>query len=600
MVWLVRLMLAGVNALAVAVLSAGIAVGAFELQYANLIYPGVAVWGVDLSGMTREGTADTLSRAFDYPHTAVFAFRDGDRTWTATAAELGVTFDVQATAQAAFAYGRWGDLTLDLPAHYRAWHEGYAIAPVVIYDSSRAQAFLQQIAAEVFRPPVEASLRVAGADVEVIPGQVGRSLDVPATLALLEAPIRSLTTAEVPLAVNELTPAILDTTAQAEAARRILAAPLTLTVANAREDDPGPWTIDPPALAQMLIVRRVEDGPGRAHYEVGLDPDRLRAFLEPLAPQLFLEPLNARFTFQPEFNYLKLLESAQWGRALNIEATIREINEQTPQGVHIIPLVFDLTQPAVDDNATAEALGIAQQLSEETTWFKGSSQERVHNIKVAASQFHGALIAPGETFSFNQILGDVSLDTGYAEALIIYGGRTIRGVGGGVCQVSTTVFRAAFFAGFPIAERYSHAYRVSWYEKGFGPGLDATVYAPVADFKFINDLPNWILIESYVYEGSGRLVFRIYGTSDGREVKVSKPVIKNVVPHPEDLWEEDPELAPGEIKQVDWAADGADVTVTRTVTRQGEVLYEDVVETHYLPWRAVFQYGPGTEIPKDV
>jgi vancomycin resistance protein YoaR len=163
--------------------------------------------------------------------------------------------------------------------------------------------------------------------------------------------------------------------------------------------------------------------------------------------------------------------------------------------------------------------------------------------------------------------------------------------------VSTTAFRAAFFGGYPIVERHSHAYRVGYYEKGYGPGLDATIFSPVADFKFLNDRGSWLLIETYVYNND-RLQYKFYSGDDGRQVEVSAPDVQNIVPAPQDKYEENPELAAGEIKQVDYKADGADTAVSRKVTRDGQVLWEDVIRTHYLPWQAVYQYGPGTTLPE--
>lgn len=199
-------------------------------------------------------------------------------------------------------------------------------------------------------------------------------------------------------------------------------------------------------------------------------------------------------------------------------------------------------------------------------------------------------------------MGDVSLDTGYAEALIIYGDRTIQGVGGGVCQVSTTLFRTAFFGGYPIVERYPHAYRVGYYEQtasgGHNPdlaGLDATVFVPMVDFKFKNDSSSWLLMETYV-NGPGRsLTWKFYSTSDGRKVDWETSGVQNVVPAPDPVYEENPDLASGEIQQVDYSADGSDITISRTVTRDGKVIDEYTETTHYLPWRAVYQYGPGTK-----
>ena len=108
----------------------------------------------------------------------------------------------------------------------------------------------------------------------------------------------------------------------------------------------------------------------------------------------------------------------------------------------------------------------------------------------------------------------------------------MKGVGGGVCQVSTTAFRAAFNGGYPIIERWPHAYRVGWYERGFGPGLDATVFSPYVDFKFKNDTPYHILIEAYANDAAGRLTFKFYSTGDGRQVTISEPIVENVIPHP--------------------------------------------------------------------
>jgi vancomycin resistance protein YoaR len=203
-----------------------------------------------------------------------------------------------------------------------------------------------------------------------------------------------------------------------------------------------------------------------------------------------------------------------------------------------------------------------------------------------------------------EALGDISLDNGYAEAMIILGNQTIKGVGGGVCQVSTTLFRTVFFGGYPIVERIAHAYRVGYYEKVAGnrensdlAGLDATVFFPLVDFKFKNDTPYWILMETYVDPAASSITWKFYSTSDGRKVKWETTGPQDIVPAPDPLYKENSDLASGEINQVDWAADGADVSVKRTVERDGETYIEDTIETHYLPWQAVYEYGPGTDIP---
>ncbi|MDZ4159835.1 MAG: VanW family protein, partial [Anaerolineaceae bacterium] len=271
-------------------------------------------------------------------------------------------------------------------------------------------------------------------------------------------------------------------------------------------------------------------------------------------------------------------------------------------GEHSVSLAFIFTPPSVTSEMSGEQLGVRELVHSQTSYFYGSSADRIHNIRLGASRFHGLLVAPGETFSMVQGLGRLSVESGYAEALIIMGGRTIQGVGGGICQVSTTLFRAAFFSGFPIIERHPHAYRVRFYELDAGnnqlprlAGLDAAVFAPIVDFKFKNDTPYWLLMETYVNAPARTLTWKFYSTSDGRSVQWETTGPTHIVEAPKPLYRENPELAKGEHKQVDWQADGADVTVNRTVLRGGTVYFRDTIFTRYLPWQAIHEYGPGTE-----
>lgn len=589
-----------------AMLLAGVVIG-FNVYYTGKVYPGVRVAGIDLSGLRPEEAARVIQERLDYPASGRILLRDGEKMWLASPNQVGFYLDPQATALSAYELGRSGNPVVQLLARFESWYLGTSLPPLYVFDERAAQLFLAGIAAQIDIPTVDASLTVEGTNVVVRPGQVGRTVDLPATIEALRAQLQSLRDGEVQLATTESPPAILNVDEQAEIARRILSQPLTLTLPGSEEDDPGPWTFDPEALSKMLTIQRVSANEGD-HYQVGLQADGLRSFLEGIAPELIRYRENARFIFNDDSRQLEVIEPAVVGRALDVDATIQAINEKLLAGEHSIPLDIEYTQPDVGDDATAEQLGITELVSSHTSYFYGSSAERIQNITTAAGRFHGLLVPPGATFSMADALGDVSLDNGYAEALIIFGNRTIQGVGGGVCQVSTTLFRTAFFGGFPIVERYPHAYRVYYYEQTAGggndsdlAGLDATVYAPLVDFKFINDTPNWLLMETYVNAAGRNLTWKFYSTSDGRKVDWETSGLKNKEDPPKPLYEENPDLEKGEIKQVDWEVEGADVTVIRTVRRDGEVLYEDTFTTHYLPWRAVYQYGPGTKgmPPKD-
>ncbi|MDD2696041.1 MAG: VanW family protein [Anaerolineales bacterium] len=579
-------------------------VAAFSFTHAGKIYPGVSMGGVDLSNLTSDQAATRLAEQLSYPQHGRIVLQDGEQVWVVEPVKLGLHLDPTNSAQAAYLYGRQGGLFGRWLDQLRAWRSGYGVAPLFVYDESLARQYLDSLVAQIDRPTLEASLGVEGVEVVAIPGQVGRSLDVPASLKRLEAQLRSMTDGLVPLVVREMPPLILDASAQAETARRILSEPLTLRLPQPQAGDPPPWRIERDVLAKMLVIQRLDSG-GNGEYRVGLDLAQMRTFLQEFAPQIDQNPENARFIFNDETRQLEVIQPAVTGRVLNIEGSLQKINQKLAEGEHDLTLEVTFAPPQVGDDATGEKLGITELVSAETSYFYGSSTDRIQNIQTAAARFHGVLVPPGATFSMAEVLGDVSLDNGYAEALIIFGNRTIKGVGGGVCQVSTTLFRTAFFGGFPIVERHPHAYRVTYYELNRAgnantdlAGLDATVFVPVVDFKFTNDTPYWLLMETYVNAAARSLTWKFYSTSDGRTVEWDTTGLQNIVEPEEPIFQENPELDENEVKQVDWEVEGADVTVTRTVMRDGQVYLQDQFYTHYMPWRAVYEYGPGTKVIK--
>ncbi|MBM3121754.1 MAG: hypothetical protein FJZ97_06165 [Chloroflexi bacterium] len=566
---------------------------AVRLVFSDRALPGVRSGDAALSGKTAAQIAEAVAAAYTYPQTGLVALRDGAAVWMAMPGELGVRIDGAAMAGQALSIGRRGSFAQRLQEQIDAWAGGYDVAPVIVFDHAIGAAYLQTLAGTIDKPQLDAKIGIDGLEVVVQPGQIGRRLDIDATLLVIEPGIAALHNADLPLVVRETPPLVLDASEQAAIARRILSEPLTLTA-----DGAGPWTFEPSALAGMLRFNLVQDGNG-GRYQIGVDPQTMAEFLGPLAAGLERSPENARFVFNDDTRQLDLLQEAVIGRGLDIPGTIEAVNSGLASGAHAIGLAFHTQQPTVPSAATAAELGITELVVSAKTSFAGSSNERIQNIRTASSAFHGLLVAPGETLSMADGLGDISLDAGYAEALIIIGNRTVKGVGGGVCQVSTTLFRAAFFGGYQIDERYAHAYRVGYYEQGSnspGPGLDATVFAPLVDFKFTNDTGTWLLMETYLYGTT--LEWKFYSAMDGRVVSWETSGARNVVEAPEPLYKENDDLPEGKIKQVDWEADGADVTVTRSVLRDGQVLHKDVIRTHYLPWRAIYEYGPGTELPE--
>ncbi|MEI8132052.1 MAG: VanW family protein [Leptolinea sp.] len=578
-----------------------IASGLYQVWFAGRIYPGVSMLNVDLSGLTPRQAEEKIAAAFTYPQKSSISLINADKTWAYSAAELGAFLDPKASAQNAFTIGRDTSFFHQVNQQLSAARSGKNLAPTYIFDQRLTAAILGQIAAQINHPLVEADINITGVEVHVRSGESGRELDQTETLQRIRTLMESMQSGTVELAIKTTEPAVINADQAAAVAKKILSAPLNITMPPNQADEMGPWSIDPQTLSGMLAIVQVPEG-DHAVFQVELNNQLLLPYLNNLANKTNLLSQNARFIFNDTEQKLDILENAVIGRTLNASSSIGVIQQKVSAGEHDVVLAFDFQNPAVKDDATTDSLGIKELVGAETSFFYGSSAERVQNITAAAARFHGVLLAPGETYSMAKGLGDISLDNGFAEALIIYGGRTIKGVGGGVCQVSTTLFRAAFFAGFPIVERHPHAYRVSYYEKIAGnhinpllAGMDATVYVPVVDFRFTNDTPNWLLMETYVNPEKSSITWKFYSTKDGREIKWDASGPTNIVEAPEPLYKENPELEKGDIQQIDWAADGADVTVRRTVTKNGQPYLEDDFITHYQPWQSVFEYGPGTE-----
>lgn len=323
--------------------------------------------------------------------------------------------------------------------------------------------------------------------------------------------------------------------------------------------------------------------------------DKLMELITPVAAEIYIEPVEALFTF--ENGKVVAFRLSKDGQEVDTDALKKNVSERTSKVVAAqkstvitILLPIKVLKPKITTDK-ANNLGIKELIGSGTSLFRGSIPSRAYNIHLAASRVNGMLIAPGEIFSFNKALGDVSEFTGYKQAYIIQNGRTILGDGGGVCQVSTTFFRAVLNAGLPIIERNAHAYRVGYYEQDSPPGFDATIYVPSVDFKFKNDTGNYILMQSVVEPQLEKITFNLYGAPDGRRVTLTKPVITSQTPAPKPLYQDDPTLPKGEVKQVDYAASGARVEFTREVTKDGKMILSDKFVSNYRAWQAVFLRG---------
>jgi vancomycin resistance protein YoaR len=571
----------------------------YQAQHSDRVFTGVSVWGVDLSQLTREEARTALATTIPDAQNGTVELVDpgSGQTWQHSPASLGIKYDLEATVDAAYRIGRDGGPVQALRDQFTAWYYGQPLAPVIIFDEADLYTRLDEVAAEIERPALDSSLEFDGNTLAYMAGQIGRRLDVAETALRLSQPLSSFRNARVELLVHEIAPHILDspeTTAQVQA---IVGSPMTLYFREPLADlDLDHVVVSPQQLAQWLRVEMVEGERG-AYYRAFIDREAARQWLSGIEAQIYRQPQNARFYFDDDTGELVLVEPHVNGRALNVEATLDQFMAQVGTNNRTLPLIVEDIQPTVHSKVTAAELGITGLLSESTTWFYGSTPERKHNIARAAAQFFGIVIAPGEEFSFNRYLGNVTEEAGFTTGLVIIGGQTVEGIGGGVCQVSTTLYQAAFWAGYPITARLEHGYRVHYYDDGEGPGMDATVFEPLVDLRFVNNTDHYLLIENYYNETFQSLTFKFYSTSVGRTVEKDGPVFENVTPPKPDTWEYNEELEEGEIIKVDWAVEGADVTVVRRVfDENGTLMYgEENIVSNYIPWGNVYQYGPGVD-----
>lgn len=576
----------------------------FSLIYSGRILPGVFMNGVSLSGQTVDEATNTIASTYRYSETGTIMLVDGEKSWMVRPVQLGFYLDPVASATAAYETGRKGNLVNVLLQRVSLLKEQVQTQPSFIFDQKTAINYLKALSVEINQQVREASISIYGTEVIVQNGQSGRVLDIAATLEALTRQIQSMQDGVIPLVVRQSEPVILSAEEQGQLARTVLSEPLSLSLPADTSGAVQTVQIQTADLAPLLTFEKVNDTSG-AQYQIAVSKPLMTAYLNSLKDDLELTPENPRFIFNDDTRQLEVMQPAVIGRTIDIENTITAIDQALQSGAHTAAISFVFTNPPVTDQMTGAELGITELVGENVSYFAGSTTDRVQNIQTASARFHGLLIAPGATLSMSDVLGDISLDNGYAEALIILGDETIKGVGGGVCQVSTTLFRTAFFAGYPIVERHPHAYRVGYYEQINSSGshntdlagLDATVFVPLVDFKFTNDTPYWLLMETYVNPDRKSLWWKFYSTSDGRTVTWDTTGLQNIVDPPEPVYRENPDLSQGTKKQVDWAVEGADITVNRTVTRSGSILYQDTFFTRYEPWGDVYEYGPGTEIP---
>ncbi|KKU29097.1 MAG: VanW family protein [Candidatus Amesbacteria bacterium GW2011_GWA2_47_11b] len=444
-------------------------------------------------------------------------------------------------------------------------------------DENRLTEKIASISAQIDIPAREPEVSIKSGKVGISLGENGQEVDERGLMQKIRQSLVKTVGEEIEIPVRQLLPKI--TPEQAELLRQ-RAEKLTGKSVVVKSDGDS-WKIDSDQIVIWLEVggwKRLEIEPWVATLAAGID--RL--------------PQNAHFRYVngrvEEFAPAKNGVVVKQGELVSLLVGYLVSLEKDEQKEIVVEIPTIAAEPAIK-TGQVNTLGIKELIGRGQSNFAGSIANRIFNLKKAAGNMNGILVAPGETFSFNKYVGDISAAGGYRQAYVIKEGRTVLGDGGGICQVSTTLFRAILAAGLPIEERTAHAYRVHFYEEDSQPGFDATIFTPDVDLKFKNDTPAYILIQTIVDESKSKLVFELYGTSDGRKVEISKARVWDVTPPPPALYQDDPSLRSGQVRQVDWAAWGAKAAFDWKVTRGSEVLQQRTFYSVYRPWQAVYLRG---------
>jgi len=455
---------------------------------------------------------------------------------------------------------------------------------------------------EIDQKLFDGDVRLNGTEVVALPGKEGRTLRVyDAIQAVRDGVAKAIgqsggTPAQGKI---DLPVEVVQASVSAEEVQYIqgllavrVSGPITATAPGGKV-----MSLDRDALVRFTTIERNPDRSAKQHIDLGWKENELKILAQRWAQDSSRPAQNARFAWNN--GAVSVLSESVDGFNIDAVTVISSIKEHAgTSDKRQYDLPGKVLTPTVSSKDIA-ALGIKELMGTGTSTFKGSSQERATNIKVAANLINGAVIPPGGDFSFLQTVGGIDESHGFVEGYVIAAERTQRGVGGGVCQVSTTVFRAAFWSGVKITERNQHSYRVGWYEANGEPvGFDAAVFDPGVDLQFTNDSPGYILLEAKA--GTDLLTVNFYGTKPQGQVKLEGPAISNRVPPPPDVYQVDTRLPPGTKNQVETAHAGLDTLITRRVVVPGQPDKVDKFHSSYRAWPNWFIVASPSQVPGGV
>lgn len=543
--------------------------------------PGTFVSGIDVSYLTKQEAADKLNQEEEKYLVAPLKIKFPDKEKPLSPKELGVDFLVEETLEGLSYTG----------------HSDYkALELIVSIDHRKLEETLNTGFELAALAPKSATFYFDDSGkLAIQDGKEGIAIDREAFTKNLKNLAKNFRTENLTLEASKQPPLITkekleqQKTAVEESLRHTVALldPIYSDDWYLKLSDHLDWVnfvqkqnIKVPYIKTSFLADPIEGGPGEAVIAIEINQDKLNGYIDENISKWLDRPPEPVNIYANEEGKVIIEGKGNNGRKVQ-RKLLKEAIE-----LAVANKISDVTIPVLDIEPTfnisqdLQEKGVRERIGVGHTSYYRSPANRVHNIKTGAAKFNGLLIAPGETFSFNQNLGQVDASTGFKKELVIKKEGTIPEYGGGICQISTTVFRAALFAGLPIAERNQHSYAVSYYSQVLGHGLDATIYLGGADLKFTNDTGNHILIQTYT-ENDYELYIVLYGTSDGRSVEMEGPYLSNYHDPSPTIYENTTKLLTGETKQIEKPHTGFNALWYRHLKLADGTVQKETIETHY-------------------
>ena len=538
----------------------------------NRIAKGVKIAGINVGGMT-PGAAKSLlqQRSAKLQHVPV-VFLAGSHRFEITPARLGVRVDWGAAVSVAEERGG-GFAPLRGLKRLEVRLFGAEVSPPVRAWNTALAYQLALIARDVNQPHRDPALKLRGLKVVTVPGQDGQILDRKAAAAVLVRALGSLQRGApvvLPVVVDPQTVNEGDLSDAAAQARTALSAPVRLTLGPTR------WKLARWRIAPIL------DLPDHGATALTLGGPGEQKWITRLARTVDREPRDATWAVTSK-GTLRIIGDRP-GVLIQRETTEKALLAALLSSDNRLANISVSSLAPSRTTEQAKSMGIVGLVGSYETIY-GGDPNRIHNVQLVSHLIDGTLVGPGATFSFNATTGERTADKGFKEAPVIINGELGTGVAGGVCQVSTTVFNAAYEAGLEITERHNHALYISHYPTG----RDATVNYPDLDLKFVNDTPHWLFLRTFV--GSDSLVVNLYGTPVDRRVDTETSPLRVAGPVPIERID-DPDLLKGQNVVEESGAPPQEVSVHRKVyAADGTLLHDDTWDSYYEGEKRVIKVG---------